>query len=217
TDKLTGNFRDIFGDALALQGNTNEEKIAYSFQHQLKDLGIQEQEWILTKHHDADFAEFFHYKQQINGHDVVFSNLSFRFTANGDLQRIKHKSYGTPGQITPSLTKEQALTFAKEDLPTVNIQKAEIDNDWYWFPVPSANGYELRPSWKFSIEGKGPKLPVLLSGYIDGITGSVLYRINDVIESIDLTVQGDVFKTNPLLPKTSEPLKNLKITIGSTN
>src|SRR5690606_18847073 len=142
TDKLTGNFRDIFGDALALQGNTNEEKIAYSFQHQLKDLGIQEQEWILTKHHDADFAEFFHYKQQINGHDVVFSNLSFRFTANGDLQRIKHKSYGTPGQITPSLTKEQALIFAKEDLPTVNIQKAEIDNDWYWFPVPSANGYE---------------------------------------------------------------------------
>ena len=215
SDKLTGNFRDITGEAIALPGNNLEAKLSYCFNNQLKALGIDRQQWIQTQNTDAGFATFFNYKQQIDGHDVVFSRLSFRFSKDGKLVRIKHKSFGDPTHQAPSVSMASALSAAKSGLEGVKIDQAAIDENWVWFPVPGRSGYELKPSWAFTIYGHDHYLPVELSGYVDGITGEILYRSNGVHETVDLTVTGTVFKQNPLMPMSIEPLAEMKIRIGA--
>src|SRR5690606_34385265 len=85
------------------------------------------------------------------------------------------------------------------------------------FPVPTANGYELRPAYAFNIKGQGEDIPVDLDGYVDGITGKVLYRTNRVKETINKTVKGEVYKQNPQVASSVEPLPNLKVTINGTD
>lgn len=217
SDKLTGMFSDITGPALAIPGSSLEAKIAYCFNNQLKALGIDGAEWVranTTTNNDVKQAYF---TQHINGHDVAFSRLSLKFSNEGKLTRILHKSFGKPALAAPSLSAADALSAAKNDLASLKIDLANVDENWVWFPVPSHNGYELKPSWAFTIIGHDEYLPVELTGYVDGMTGEVLYRSNGIRETVDLTVTGSVYKQNPLQPASTEPLSDLLITIGAGN
>lgn len=216
-DKLNGTFIDIFGKAETIQGNTIDNKVTYLFDNQLKSLGINKEEW----HHTQDASDskqtVVNYTQQIDGRDVVFSNIKFSFTKSGLLQRIQMKTYGTPASITPTLTQTDAQTAAINDLNGLTITDNSIGSDWVWFPVPHLNGYELRPVWEFTINGKDELSPMELHGYVDAISGDVLYRTNDIKETVDLTVNGVVYKQNPLHAATTEALTDLKVDVnGST-
>src|SRR5690606_3173407 len=192
SDKLTGMFTDITGPAIALPGNGLEAKVAHSFNHQLKALGIDRQEWQQIQNTDVGFAKLVGYKQNINGHDVLFSRLSFKFSPDEKLLRIQHKSFGKPNLSSPSLSATDALAAAQNGLSSLKIDHASVDEDWVWFPVPSPTGYELKPSWAFTIYGHDDYLPVELTGYVDGMTGEILYRSNGIQETVDLTVTGPV-------------------------
>ena len=215
SDKLNGNFTNIFGNAIALNGNTLEDKVATCINNHLNTFGVNGQDWIKVQNTNAGFASFLNYKQVLNGHDVVFSKLSFRFTTDGRLQQIQMKNYGQAQNITPSFSKADAMIAMKKDLTHLNIAYSNVEENWVWFPVPSTNGYELRPAWNCTIIGKDEYLPVELYGYVDAITGDILYRNNDVKET-DLTVNGRVYKQNPLLPSSIEPLSELRVEINNT-
>lgn len=218
SDKLTGTFSDIAGPALAIPGSSLETKLAYCFNNQLKALGINGTEWVRTQHASTvEPVKQVHYKQTINGHEVIFSRLSLKFSNDEKLIRIQHKSFGTPALSAPSISVGDALTAAKGDLSSLKIDHASVDENWVWFPIPSRNGYELRPSWAFTIIGHDDYLPVELTGYVDGMTGEILYRNNGVRETVDLTVTGSVYKQNPLQPASTEPLSDLLINIGTGN
>lgn len=217
SDKLTGKFSDITGQAVSIPGNSVEAKAAYCFNNQLKALGIDGGEWLRTQNTDADFAKTVNYKQSINGHEVIFSRLSFKFSGDEKLMRIQHKSFGMPVYAAPVLSVRDALAAAGSDLSAVKIDHAAIDENWVWFPVPSRNGYELKPSWAFTIYGHDNYLPVELTGYVDGLTGEILYRTNGVHETADLTITGSVYKQNPLSAASAEPLVDLLINVGAGN
>ncbi len=218
-DKLTQNFHDIFGGSRPVAGSTLSAKVHSLFAQDLTAFGLNESEWIQTAEVHAPKAAFVSYKQQISGHEVVFSSLKFRFTHGGDLQRITLRSYGAPSLLAaaPAISASAAKTAAEQDLQGVQISESTIGNDWYWFPVPTTTGYNLRPAYVFNIKGAGENLPVDLTGYVDGITGEVLYRTNKVKETIVHTVKGVVYKQNPLTPVSTEPLSDLKLIINGVS
>jgi Zn-dependent metalloprotease len=219
-DKLNGNFRDIYGDALTVPGNSIADKAAYCFDHLLSSTGLNKNDWNVNRNTNSPKASYIGFEQSFNGHKVAFSSLSFRFTTDGRLQRIQNRSYGAPGtaNTTPTISREDAAIIATQDITDANITGSETATEWVWFPVPSAQGYILHPSWQFTVTGTTKNnLPLKLNGYVDGITGKVVYRSNQVKETVDQTIKGEVFKENPTLPATFEPLANLQVNVNGTN
>lgn len=216
-DKLNGSFTDVFGKALEIPGSSLNEKISFCF-NQLKHFGIDRSEWKPVRDYSAPHASFVSYEQYKEGHRVAFSRLSFRFAPDGKLERIQLKNYGHPEKgLLPELSTAAAKIAAVKDLNQVSITENTIEDSWEWFPVPSEKGYSLRPAYVFNITGKDETMPVELTGYLDAITGEVLYRDNTVHETVQQTVQGSVYKNGFLQPSSLEPLAHLKMTINGTD
>lgn len=223
TDKLTGQVRDIYGKAMVVPGMSIADKMAYLMDNNLKQLGISKSEWRLQKITNAPHASFAYYEQYINGRKVVFSQLMARFTKDGRLQRISLKSYGQPEGITgtnPAVTRQATLdgTALTADMNAImNVQSKNVDTEWEWFPVPGNYGYTLQPAWHYTVSGLSKHdeyMPVTLTGYVNAMTGEVLYRINEVKEEVDLVVKGNVYKDNMVDPPSDQPLANLAIVLG---
>jgi hypothetical protein len=217
TDKVNGSITDLYGKSITLAGTTNKDKAAGYIAQRLKDFGFKPGEWLFTTAPSAPKADYVNYTQSIGSHKVIFSKLSFRFTKDGNLSRIEAKNYGSPVPGTaPTISKNDALALALKDIDGVNITESAIENDWVWFPIPSANKYTLHPAWKFRIKGKVPgSIPANLSGYVDALTGEILYRTNEVRETgYDLSVKGMVYKNNTVTPATLEPLSDLTLVIA---
>lgn len=220
TDKIGKTINDMYGPALAIQGADLPAKAVYCMDHMLAEAGIVSSEWQQTRNTRAGKASFVDYVQYIGGHKVVFSKMSFRFTANDQLMRIRMSLYGEPGTSTsPSMDAQTALQSASEGMNGAGITAQSITGDWAWFPIPTAHGYVLHPAWPFAISGKGEDgFPIELTGYVDATNGAVLYRTNQVKETVDVTVKTDVNKINPTLgPATTEALSNLQITVNNVN
>ena len=218
TDKLNGSFTDIYGVPVAQAGSTNIERAQACVSDKLSDLGILKSEWKQVSNIDAPKGGYVYYSQMINGHAVVFSRLSFRFSKAGDLARIQMKYYGEPSKFkTPVLTKSAAKQAALKDLDGIIISGAEITGDWSWFPVPAAGGYSLHPAWPFKVVSKVQgSVPLILTGYVDGLDGTILYRSNQVKETgYDVTVKGVVYKNGTLNPTSSEALPDLGLKIDT--
>jgi hypothetical protein len=219
-DNLSGNFRDIYGDALPISGNAVADKASYCFDHLLNGTGIDKNDWNVIRNTGSPKSLYLGYEQSFNGHKVAFSSLSFRFTLDGKLQRIQSKTYGVPGAVNtvPVVSREDAAVIAAQDITDATITAKETESDWVWFPVPSPQGYALHPSWAFTVTGTTKNhLPLKLKGYVDGITGQVVYRANQVKETVDQTIKGEVYKDNPTLPATFEPLANLQVNVSGSN
>jgi hypothetical protein len=220
TDKLTGMVRDIYGKAMQVPGKDIDEKSNYVINNILGKFGVEASEWQKTNNVMAEHASYNHYEQYIAAHKVAFSQMSLRFTPDGKLQRIVLKHYGAPQPGTVPAISNTAAYNTKAMLESTTgfaVNEKNIDADWEWFPIPSANAYVLHPAWHFTVTGHDDKtnLPVELTGYIDAITGELLYRMNDVKEEVNLVVKGSVYKNGFLVPATIEPLANLEVTIGS--
>jgi hypothetical protein len=219
TDKLNGYCTDIYGAPLLLQGGTNAEKAVNCMSDKMTDLGVVAKEWKLINTAEAPKANYAYYAQAINGHPVVFAKMTFRFTKAGELARVEMKNYGAPSKkSSPSVSRKEAEKIAIQGLADITVTSTVISNDWSWFPVPVAGGYQLHPAWHFEVAaGKQGAVPLLLSGYIDAGNGKVIYRSNSVKEtSYDVTVKGVVYKDGTTYPATSQVLPNLKLEIGTS-
>lgn len=218
-DKATGNITDIYGPAMTIAGANNIQRSQNCINNQLSKLGVTGGEWVMVKNFENDKIARVDYVQMINNHKVAFSKLSFFFTQDGKLKRLQMKNYGAPqNYMAPVLTTTQAEVAAQQDLQGTSITNNSIASDWQWFPVPKENSYELRPAYAFSITGTDEqKEEMKLRGFVDAISGDILYRTNDVKYDYDLTVKG-MLKTGSILqPATLEPLPHLKITVSGNN
>ena len=216
-DKITGEFTDIYGDAIAVSGNSPLEKSQYVLGNALKQLGIESSQWKMVRNSAAPKAHYVDFEQYLDGHSVMFSRISFRFTADHRLVRVKNRSFGTNKSssapvLTPAdIKSSQNIT---EGATGLNIATVTVAGDWVWFPIPAKNGYTLHPAWEFTAIGTNEEgMPVELNGFIDAVDGSLLYRTNEVKE-IEVEVKGTVFKQNTITPATLEPLGNIELQIG---
>lgn len=213
-DKLNGSLTDLFGQPAVIPGSALTDKAQYCFANQLAALGINAAQWQMVRNKTAPHASFLGYTQSINGRKVVFSSISFRFTPDGKLQRLKMRYYGSVPGVSPVLSAEDVKASIANDLMDVSITEKTVDANWAWFPVPSAQGYTLRPAYAFVVKGQGKNLPLELTGYADAVSGEILYRSNEVKETLDRTIKGTVYSQNPLVPATDEPLANLRVIVG---
>ncbi len=220
-DKLTGMFRDMYGPAMAVPGADNLQKAQALMAGKLVNMGIKSPEWIVTRNINAGHAAYVDFKQVVHGHEVVFSNLSFRFTTDSRLQRVKMKNFGTPEQdMQPVLSANDILNgnAMTAGMAGTSIDKKEITGDWVWFPIPKSSGYTIHPAWPFSMTGTGHnEMPFELTGYVDAITGELLYRSNSVNETFDVTVKANIHLATPVSPTTEVPVADMRVTIGGNN
>jgi hypothetical protein len=215
-DKANGMISDIYGPGLTLPGSTNLQRAQNCMSEKMAGLGVIAGEWVMYRDLQTARAGYVDYSQVINGHKVVFSRLGFRFSADGKLVRVQMKNYGSPQNYTaPAITGSDALIAAAQDLAGTTITSSTVNSDWEWFPVPTGTGYELHPAWTFNIKGTDlHRDEMSLKGYVDAITGEVLYRTNEVKFDYDLTVNGSVLVNGFAQPATVEPLANLKLTVN---
>ena len=217
TDKATGYMKDMYGPAIKVPGTGINEWATNTMVQKLRSLDVNATEWQQVSNFSTSKAAFASYVQFFGGHKVAFSKLSFRFTIDGGLVRVQMKNFGQPADLTPKLAQADAAAAALDGIDAVSVTSNEISTEWEWFPIPSAHGYTLHPAWHFTIKGNTQSnAPVQLSGYIDAIDGTVLYRINEIKDAYDITVKGDVYKDGTSSPATLQPLTNLALTIGSS-
>ncbi len=217
-DKLNGAVNDIYGTAIALKGTDLLEKSQSCFESKLYRLGFNKTEWVKVSNIESPKAAYVNYKQVVNGHEVVFAKMGFRFAKDGGLLRIQAKNYGSPNsKIAPKINAVDAKKIAINDLSDCTITNAQINENWFWFPIPNTKGYELHPAWQFKIVGTMQgSVPLKLTGYVDAITGKIIYRTNEVKETAyDVTVKGVVYKNGMLNPPTLEALPELQIANGA--
>ncbi len=213
-DRITGMHRDLYGPAITVPGNSLTEKATYCLEQILPAVGISKNGWKLTHTSTASHAGYAHFEQLFSGHKVTFARLTLRFTQDGKLVRIRNYSYGDPEMhSTPAISSEVALATAIENINHFSIS-GQTTTDWEWFPVPSEYGYALHPAWPFKIDGIVNGAETSLTGYIDAVNGQLLYRDNEVKDNVDLNVQGAIHPLTPSDPPLTEPLANLRITIG---
>lgn len=218
-DKLSSNVRDMYGTAMQVQGGTNADKAYTLMTGKLTKFGIQNGQWVMTRNKSYDNAAFVDFTQKIDGREVVFSKMTFRFTLNGALTRIKVRTYGQPeAGMTPSITTADVLAgkTITADMSAVNITSKKVDDNWVWFPVPTPTGYVLRPAYRFDVIGTfaDDEFPVIVEGYVDARSGELLYRMNHVQETFEVTVQSEVYKTSRTSPMTMELQPDMNVTIG---
>lgn len=219
-DMRSGDLHDMYGPVATVPGSTLVEKAQALMAGKLTTFGIEAAEWQMTRNTELDHAGFVDYKQVIDGKEVVFSRLSFRFTENGELQRVLADLYGkVEKDMVAQLTEADALNTEAltTDLQGLVLHSKKIIRQ-VWFPKPISNGYQLRPAWEFYATGLGEhEMPFDLTGYIDAITGELLYRTNEVTDAFDVTVQGRVYLTTPLAPTQDVAMPHMTVRIGGNN
>lgn len=215
TDKLTGDFRDMFGPAAPVPGATNLQKARALMAGKLAAMGVEAAEWQVTRDVAADHAAYVDFERVVDGHKVIFSSMGFRFTTDGRLQRVKMKNYGQvePG-MQPSVSAQDALNgnAINTGLTNTVISGKNIQQDWVWFPIPAKNGYIMHPAWEFHVTGIGMhEMPFDLVGYIDATNGELLYRANTVNETFETTVKANVHLSTPVAPTTEVMMNNMRV------
>lgn len=220
-DKLSGQFADMYGNAIAVAGVSNMEKVQKLMAGKLADMGVIANEWNVTRDIAAEHASFVDFERVVAGHKVLFSSLSFRFTPDGRLQRVKMKHHGTPEvDLVPTLSANDVLRGAaiNQDLTNVIFEKKEVSKDWVWFPIPTEKGYIIHPAWEFHLAGIGvSEMPFEITGYIDALTGELLYRSNAVNETFEVTVKANIHLSTPAAPTTEVLMQDMRIELEGNN
>jgi hypothetical protein len=218
-DQLSGYPSNLAGQPISLPGSTLDQKAATFIQTYLAPHGFGSSTWKNLRNQATAKTHYLAQRQLVNNREVVFSNLTFKFTTNGDLKGIQAKIFPVQDNLQqPAISANTALKSALEGLDDYTLTQRSADEQWVWFPLPTAAGYELRPAYAFSIEGKHQQthIPAKLYGYVDAVTGTLLFRGNKVQESINLTVKGSVYKTDATQPATQEPLAGLDVILNGT-
>jgi len=221
TDKWTGGFKELNGKPMNVSGSSLEIKARNCMDNQLSAAGMKSSDWVLTgQNTDKKGNVYLYFTQKLEGHKVTFAKLNFKFTAAQALSRVSMRGYGAAdSKLVPSISTDDVLAAATKDMGSVTITSRSVDDAWEWFPVPSAQGYTLRPAYKFHVNAvdanDAKATPLELSGYVDAISGDMLYRDNGSHDIADLKVKGTVYKDGKLLPATDQPLKDLEVTINA--
>lgn len=216
-DAWTNGFRDLNGPAISIPGSSLEDKAWYCMSTLLTKAGVNAADWQLSgQMTNKKGFTFLYFSQQVAGHQVTFAKMNFKFTADGRLTSITSKTYGQPDtKLVAERSETEALAIALADLSGISVTRQEIKGI-EWFPVPANGSYVLRPAYSFAIDAtRDNALPLQLTGYVDAITGALLYRDNAIKDAIDMTVKGTVHKNGYINPTSDEPLANLAVQLNA--
>lgn len=220
TDPWTGGFKELNGKPFTVSGSTLLEKANNLMKNQLSVVNINPAEWKLDNQftNNKGFTYLYFY-QEVDGKRVSFAKMNFRFSPDGKIARINMKGYGKPDiSLIPAINEAKVLDVATQELEAAVIKSKSVAPDLEWFPIPSSKGYTLHPAYKFNIFGhsqESSSIPLNIFGYVDAITGDLLYRDNETKDAIDLKVVGSVYTDGFLNPAKVVGLPYITATVGT--
>lgn len=219
-DGWTGSFSELNGPAIVVSGSTPEEKARIAMRSLLGGTGIDEKQWLLEDiRTTVKGATIVSFVQSIDGHKLSFARMDFRFTADQKLARIHLNGYGNPDlSVKPVLSASALMSAATADMDAAVIDNREVDANWQWFPIPTASGYQLHPAYKFTLSGHmtaNSNIPLNAYGFVDAVTGELLYRDNEVKDAADVKIVGRVYDKGYLEPTSVKGLPYVTAKIGT--
>lgn len=221
----TGKPHRAFGTPIEVSGATPEQKAMNFITSDLNGFKPETGSLVLTSSHASDKYQFVTYKQQYNGLDVMWSEVTVRLNTAGKVAMFGIDTYsGISISTAPSISEEGIKSFAAADF-TITVNSVEVMPALKILPIPGAQAMEFKLVYEVYVHTTDAKnLPGNYYSLVDANTGVVYYRQNRVhacgeafAMTANVQVNSDI-SDNPLLALTNHGLPYIKIDIdGDVN
>lgn len=173
-DERSATPHRAFGKPIITQGATPAQRADWFVQNKLNGFGSNRASLVLANENATDKFHYIHFKQLIDGVEVLFSGAYVKMTPQGKVVTFGIDVHPNP-TVAFQLAENEAVNVAKAQLPLV-VERVET---WgkAWLPVPRPGQYELRPVHRVVLAGKlDSGLPFKYLNLVDAIDGAVLMR-----------------------------------------
>ena len=162
----------------------------------------------------------FVYHQRYGGLDVLDSRLYMKMTKDNKVVVFGLDVFPDINiSTTPSISENDALQFAVQDLP-FSITNSAIEDQLKVLPIPKQGKYEYHLVYIVHVSTKNNIGPAEYLCFVDANSGELLMRNNQVkFESLqsNIHVEGEVYTTNPFNPTSVEDFVNLKVRLNNSD
>ena len=161
------------------------------------------------------------YTQYHNSLEIINSNLYAKFTLNSELVSFGLDVFDDIRiDMNPTITATDALRISSSDINSV-IDSVYVENNLKILANPQYRGYKFHLVYTTHVKTRIEQGPADYICYIDAHDGSLLMRKNNVLYELlpqsSVSVNGDVYTSNPYNPPTNEPLQYLKAIDQASN
>lgn len=173
-DERSATPHRAFGRPIATQGTTPAQRANWFIQNKLNGFGSNRTDLALVNINTTEKFHYAHYKQMIEGVEVLFSGAYVKMTPEGRVITFGIDVHPNP-TISFEITEVEAVNMASAQLP-LEVQSVETLSK-AWLPVPRPGQYELRPVHRVLLAGKRDNgLPFKYLTMVDAVNGNILLR-----------------------------------------
>jgi hypothetical protein len=205
-----------FGEPITfLPGGNNATQKAILFLTQaLQAYNIPMQELELTNERNDGTYINVNFKQNHQGMQVLWTNVTVRFTQDLKIIMFGTDVYRNIQATQIVLTPNEAKAKAEQAIVS-SISNSIVSSVIKLFPIPTEEKVVFHPVYEVTVEtNKGTSEVGKYMTYVDATTGDILYRDNK-IKNIDVKVKADLYPTNHFGTIQNLPLKNLEVNVGT--
>jgi Zn-dependent metalloprotease len=164
---------------------------------------------------DAKYTNV-NFKQIHNGHEVLFSRITFRFNAKKEIMLFGIDAYNNIPNTTATITGIQAQLYAEGALSTPIINST-LSPDYKILPMPLDGILTFIPVYEIMVNTQDTKEQ---NGQyytlVNAITGDIVYRQNKVV-SITSHINGDTYARNKWSTPIKKGLPYINVNVAGTN
>jgi hypothetical protein len=205
-----------FGAPISFVG-IDEKEIALNFMNQALaayQIPVNELE-LVAVNKDEKYTNV-NFKQVHNGHEVLFSNITFRFNKQKQIVLFGIEAFANMNSTAAIITSTQATQFAEGSI-TTPIITSDVNTDYKIMALPNENGLSFVPVFEIMVHTQDTKeQDGQYLTYVNAIDGSIVYRQNKVVNIIT-NITGDTYVKNKWSTPVAKGLPYINVTVGSTN
>jgi Zn-dependent metalloprotease len=216
-----------FGQPVSVYGMDAQSRAMNFISSKLSGFNLPLSELALSGNAASENFQYVHYQQVHAGLKVLNSDVYVKMTPAGKVVSFGCDAYTDISISTmPVISSSDAVTFAKGGILDP-VTSTSVNSDLFILPVPEFKKNIYKLVYQVTIETKDASgVPANYYTLVDAENGEVLYRENKVkhftpepppaAASTDIYITGTVYPTNPYDPSAVMPLRNLKMTEGSS-
>lgn len=218
-----------YGQPVSTSGSTIEDRARNFIANELVDFHIPVTDLQLQGISENDKQKFVNFFQQYQGIKVLESRLTVKMTNDFKVIMFGADVYHDINiSISPSISSGAAGSAAMSGI-TESIVSTVVQPELAILPVPVNKNYEYHLVYVVQVKTMDTyNIPSDFYTLVDAVSGEVLYRQNRVHHfhdkhknikamtpgGIDVSVNANLYTTQPYNPATSEALANLEFTVN---
>jgi hypothetical protein len=206
------------GPGIATSGSTFVNRAINFMQTELAQYNIPVNNLELTSQTTYKQYTNLNFKQSINGKEILWSRITFRFTPDGKVVLFGIDAYANNTPIVAEqISASQAQTAAQNSLEHTTITGTTISSTTKYIPLPNEQGAtKLEPVYEVVIDAmEDTGFPGQYYTLVSANSGEVLYRSNRVV-SVTGKIQGPTKVMNNWSPMVYKGLPYTKMVVNGT-